>query len=216
MATIKLGSLLIKTLSKPLANSIKQQAKNHPAFKDFCIGVAQKTHQWEHTLKTRFLGYPKESIRPLNDTRAVEAGANFMSESIIFSVAVATILAETYRSSRASTKRRRDVDDSIEEMLERHEGYNERIGQLEENVMRLTKEVETLKTENRELRAGIGWLGRAVGVKWEGDRQDMMRKLAKVGFVRACELDTGEHIGRGPAGGGNGNVTNVAGVVTLR
>ncbi|CAO3650206.1 unnamed protein product [Cunninghamella echinulata] len=36
MSAVKLG-----TLAKPVANSIKTQAKQHPAFRDFCIGVAQ-------------------------------------------------------------------------------------------------------------------------------------------------------------------------------
>lgn len=67
------------------------------------------------TLKMKFLGYKKEVIRPLNDarythwlarddlfllnssTRAVEAGANFLSEAFIFSVAAAVIIAESWR-----------------------------------------------------------------------------------------------------------------------
>ncbi|KAJ3078438.1 hypothetical protein HK102_004514 [Quaeritorhiza haematococci] len=61
----------------------------------------------------RFLDYRVETIRPLNDTRAVELGANFISESLIFSVAVATILGETWRSHRATKKTREDVYELI-------------------------------------------------------------------------------------------------------
>ncbi|EIE91036.1 hypothetical protein RO3G_15747 [Rhizopus delemar RA 99-880] len=68
------------------------------------------------TLKMKFLGYKTEKIRPLNDTRAIEAGANFLSEAFIFSVAASIIIAETWRSHSNAKNRRNHVDDALENL----------------------------------------------------------------------------------------------------
>ncbi len=65
---------------------------------------------------------PKVKIRPLSDTRAIELGANFFSETFIFMVAVGLLLAENYRSSRKASNRRDEVQerlDTLEEAVER-------------------------------------------------------------------------------------------------
>ncbi|KAJ6377234.1 hypothetical protein OIU76_026244, partial [Salix suchowensis] len=38
---LKLGTLALKTLSKPLASKLKQQAALHPKFRQFIINIAQ-------------------------------------------------------------------------------------------------------------------------------------------------------------------------------
>jgi hypothetical protein len=37
----KLGTLLLRTLSKPIASRLKSQAAVHPKFRDFIISIAQ-------------------------------------------------------------------------------------------------------------------------------------------------------------------------------
>ncbi|KAE8820431.1 OPA3-like protein [Hordeum vulgare] len=41
LAVMKLGTLLLRTLSKPIANRLKSQAAVHPKFRDFIISIAQ-------------------------------------------------------------------------------------------------------------------------------------------------------------------------------
>ncbi|KAI8071959.1 hypothetical protein BDF21DRAFT_344246 [Thamnidium elegans] len=88
------------------------------------------------TLKMKFLGYKKEKIRPLNDARAIESGANFLSEAFVFSVAVSVILAENWRSRMTAKNRRNYVDDALENLetqnqtmtdmgLKRHSEYQQ-------------------------------------------------------------------------------------------
>ncbi|EEB07549.1 optic atrophy 3 family protein [Schizosaccharomyces japonicus yFS275] len=113
----KIGSLLVRTLSKPIANTIKSQAKEHPAFRRMCINVAQKMHRAEFRLlgvtKNRAGNVPLH-IRPLNDAKAVETGANFLSETFIFSVAGLAILSEYIRAKRKDAARRRQVAETLE------------------------------------------------------------------------------------------------------
>ncbi|OZJ02278.1 hypothetical protein BZG36_05063 [Bifiguratus adelaidae] len=152
MSAIKLGSLLIRTLAKPVANSIKTQAKQHPSFNQFCINVAQFTHRVEMNLKMSFLGYKKEVIRPLNDKRAVEAGANFLSESILFTVAAALILAESTRSAISNKNRRNLVDESISRLESEVEELRTSIEESTHANSDIQKHVQLLEEENGQLR----------------------------------------------------------------
>ncbi|RUP49134.1 optic atrophy 3 protein-domain-containing protein [Jimgerdemannia flammicorona] len=163
MSTIKVGSLIVRTLAKPVANYIKNQAKQHPSFRDFCINVAQTAHRLEMTLKMNFLGYKKEVIRPLNNTKAIEMGANFLSDSIIFAVAATLITVETarYQSphhgppdiSRISTNRRNHfIDDSINRLEDDAHRLNEAIAETQALSKKLQKQVHDLRQDNMVMR----------------------------------------------------------------
>ncbi|RKO96718.1 OPA3-domain-containing protein, partial [Caulochytrium protostelioides] len=130
-ASFKIGALLIKTLAKPVAKVIKNQATNRPAFKSFCVGLAQRMHRTEHHLKMRFLDYDRTAVRPLNEAKAVEMGANFLSESIIFGVAGLTILGETWRTARKNSNRRADTTDQLAMLTKRVEELQAQIDSLQ-------------------------------------------------------------------------------------
>ncbi|TFK27093.1 OPA3-domain-containing protein [Coprinopsis marcescibilis] len=118
MASVKLGTLVIRTLSKPIATKIKEQARQHPRFRGFCIDLAQFVYRTELKLRTNILGEQIKHIhiRPLSETRAIDQGANFIAEGFMFSVAAALIIGETFRSSWNQSKRRDTVDDQLEEL----------------------------------------------------------------------------------------------------
>lgn len=48
---LKLGYLLVKSVSKPIANSIKKQAVTRPAFRRFCVELAETYHKLDLRLK---------------------------------------------------------------------------------------------------------------------------------------------------------------------
>jgi hypothetical protein len=91
-ATFKIGSLVIKTLSKPLANALKRRAKEHPAFSKFCMLLAGQYEKLDLGLKKQLVDPTSVPtiIGPTTESahhqKAVEFGANFLSEIIIFSV----------------------------------------------------------------------------------------------------------------------------------
>ncbi|KAE8149700.1 optic atrophy 3 protein-domain-containing protein [Aspergillus avenaceus] len=49
--TLKLSSLAIKTLSKPIANHIKAQAREHERFRKICVSMAQALHRFDMRLR---------------------------------------------------------------------------------------------------------------------------------------------------------------------
>jgi len=117
MATVKLATLAVRTLAKPISSQIKNQAKQHEMFRGLCVSLAQSMHRGEILLRTNILGEPARlHVRPLSEARAIENGANALAEGFLFSVAAILILGETWRSSRSQSKRRDSVDEQLEEL----------------------------------------------------------------------------------------------------
>ncbi|SCZ96875.1 BZ3500_MvSof-1268-A1-R1_Chr4-1g06808 [Microbotryum saponariae] len=134
MASVKIASLFLRTLSKPIANRLKKQAKEHERFREMTISFAQFLHRSEMRMRVSLLGETHPVVvRPLNDARAIDAGANFISETFLFAFAASIILAENWRSRRAEGKRR----DQVQDQLEAHE---ERLAQLSLDLEKERKE----------------------------------------------------------------------------
>ncbi|CAH0550344.1 unnamed protein product [Brassicogethes aeneus] len=98
----KLGALLLKQISKPIANVVKSQAKQHPFFRKYiCMPPAQLYNWCEVRAKMWMLNLGKPvNIPVLNEAMAIELGANLLGEGIIFIIAAGILLSEYNRSSR--------------------------------------------------------------------------------------------------------------------
>ncbi|KAF3939911.1 hypothetical protein ABW19_dt0201759 [Dactylella cylindrospora] len=208
---VKLTSLAIRTLAKPIANSIKQQAKEHPRFRALCIGIAQAVHRTDMRIRLNLLRdnsviekaeaeeerrkekekeKEKESvtklakdalekdgksasvsasstssstataattattastessshlthkkkrsttphIRPLSDAKAIERGANFISEAFLFSVAGGLILYEALRSRKKEMNRRDEVAERLQQLEELDEIWRRKVDMLERSL----------------------------------------------------------------------------------
>ncbi|KAF9426232.1 hypothetical protein BGZ94_006785 [Podila epigama] len=175
MSAIKLGFLAIRTIAKPIANSIKSYSAKHPKFREACIGVAQFSHKTEMQLKMKFLGYKVESIRPLNDARAVEMGANFLGEAIIFGVAGSLIILENARTRMNARDRKNHVDETLDNLLLISEELREEMKALayqsERKIEDLQKENVVLKKTLNEildvslrLRSHTPYTGQEIGI----------------------------------------------------
>ncbi|KAJ2158760.1 hypothetical protein GGF46_003541 [Coemansia sp. RSA 552] len=151
MSSFKIASLLFRTLSKPVANVLKQQAKSHDIFRLLCINVAQVAHRTEMTWKMRVLGYRQEKIRPLNDARAVDAGANFLGETFIFGVALSLIFAEQLRSRNNARRERNALDDRLDELELQSSESDKELKSLREKCDLLEAEVDGLVEETTTL-----------------------------------------------------------------
>ncbi|KAI6037381.1 optic atrophy 3 protein-domain-containing protein [Pisolithus microcarpus] len=143
MATVKLATLVIRTVAKPISSQLKNQAKQHPAFRNLCVSLAQRMHTAEVSLRTNILGEPARAhVRPLAETRAIENGANALAEGFLFAVAAALILGESFRTSRAQSKRRDDVDDRLDELATSISSLRDAVEQLRQTQQELEEERE--------------------------------------------------------------------------
>lgn len=73
----KLGVLLVKQISKPLANSIASRARSSRIFRDYvCIPVAQLFHWADVKVRMRILNLGKVSKVPkLDEKKAIDTGS---------------------------------------------------------------------------------------------------------------------------------------------
>ncbi|KAF8926978.1 Optic atrophy 3 protein [Dissophora ornata] len=106
-------------------------------------------------LKMKFLGYKVESIRPLNDARAVEMGANFLGEAIIFGVAGSLIILENARTRMNARDRKNHVDDTLDNLILMTSELREEIKEIsmssEHKIDELQKENQVLKKTLNEI-----------------------------------------------------------------
>lgn len=140
---LKVTSLLVRTVAKPIANGLKAQAKNSEGFKKACIKIAQTVHSTDVRLRMKLLGENKIKVRPLNDKKAIDSGANFLSETFIFSVAGLLIFYESYRSRKKLADEKRTVKNDISEL-------QDDIEEVKNLLKLLSKEIDHLQQATRE------------------------------------------------------------------
>ncbi|XP_012091685.1 OPA3-like protein isoform X2 [Jatropha curcas] len=112
---LKLGTLAVKTLSKPLASKLKQQAAYHPKFRQFIVNFAQANHRLTTTMQRRLYSHATDvEIRPLNEEKAVQAAVDLIGELFVFTVAGAVVIFEVQRSAKSEARkeetRRRELE----------------------------------------------------------------------------------------------------------
>ncbi|KAK4589805.1 hypothetical protein RGQ29_020404 [Quercus rubra] len=135
---LKLGTLALKTLSKPVASRLKQQAAIHPRFRQLIIGMAQKNHRFTTQMQRRIYGHATDvEIRPLNEEKAVQAAVDLIGELFVFTVAGVAVIFEVQRSARSEARKEEVRKQELEKMRQRDED--------------IAREVELLKQKLEEL-----------------------------------------------------------------
>ncbi|XP_018569016.1 putative OPA3-like protein CG13603 [Anoplophora glabripennis] len=142
----KLGALLLKQISKPIANLVKEQAKSSPVFRKYvCMPPAQFYNWCEVKAKMWILNLGKPvNIPVLNEAMAIELGANLLGEGIIFTIAAGVLIAEYNRSSRKEATK--------EEMKKRE------VTEIQEAIKELYIQSEEQNAQIRELTRKLGHL----------------------------------------------------------
>ncbi|XP_062095797.1 OPA3-like protein [Humulus lupulus] len=135
---VKLGTLILKTVSKPIASRIKQQAGLHPSFRQLIINMAQKNHQITTQMQRRIYGHATDvEIRPLNEEKAVQAAVDLIGEVFVFTVAGIALIFEVQRSARSEARKEEIRKQELEAMKQRDDD--------------LLREVESLRRKLEEL-----------------------------------------------------------------
>ncbi|RZC33540.1 optic atrophy 3 protein -like [Asbolus verrucosus] len=143
----KLGSLLIKQISKPIANYVKEKAKSHPLFRRYiCLPPAHFYNWCERKSKMWLLrmGQPV-NITVLNEAAAIELGANLVGEAVIFVIAAGIVISEYSRSVRKEAAKEAAKQAEMEA--------------LQNNIRDLFIQTEEQAAHIRELTRKLGDLG---------------------------------------------------------
>lgn len=138
---VKLGTLVLKTMSKPVASRLKQQAGLHPRFRQFIVDIAQRNHKITTQMQRRIYGHATDvEIRPLNEEKAVQAAVDLIGEFFVFSVAGIALIFEVQRSSRSEARKEELRRQELETMKQRDEELSREL----ESLRRKLEEIEEL------------------------------------------------------------------------
>ncbi|CAN1123598.1 OPA3-like protein [Linum perenne] len=145
----KLGTLLLRTLSKPLANRMKSRAGTHPKFRQFIINMAQANHRFTTNIQRRIYGRATDvAIRPLNEEKAIQAAADMVGELFVFSVAGAAIVYEVQRNARSEAKKEELRKRELQEMKQRDEDIAREVEILKHRLTELEEQQARHKYES--------------------------------------------------------------------
>lgn len=116
----KIGILLIKQISKPIANYVKQTTVNHPSMRKTIIKFAQKYHRFEVKLNRRQLDITGNyKINELEEGKALDLAANFIGESVLFTIAAGTLTVDYIRSKASEKEKENNLNNRFEILEER-------------------------------------------------------------------------------------------------
>ncbi|XP_076924800.1 OPA3-like protein [Bidens hawaiensis] len=138
LPVMKLGTLAVRTLSKPIATRLKKQAAVSPKFRTSIIGIAQANHWLTTTIQRRIYGRATNvEVRPLNEERAVQAAGDLIGELFVFTVAGAVVIFEVQRSARSEAKKEGIRKKEIEVLMQRDEDLTKQVQLLEQKLNQL-------------------------------------------------------------------------------
>merc|ERR1712029_170098 len=140
-------------VSKPIAKSIAQRAKNSPFFKNWiCIPVAQAFHFYEVQVKMKALNLGSgrvTKVPKLSETQAVQQGAELLSEIIILSIASGILVFEYNRSKEKEEAKeekikadRETIKDKIYNLEVKVEKQSVQIRNLAKTAIHLEEEIQ--------------------------------------------------------------------------
>ncbi|XP_054800256.1 uncharacterized protein LOC129304573 [Prosopis cineraria] len=137
---LKLGTLALKTLSKPVASRLKKQAAIHPRFRQYIVRMAQANHRITTRMQRHIYGHATDvEIRPLNEEKAVQAAVDLIGEFFVFSVAGVLLIVEVQRSARSEARKEERRKQEVEAVRQRNEEIAEEVELLKHKIQELEK-----------------------------------------------------------------------------
>lgn len=153
---IKLGTLALRQISKPLANHLKNRAKNSDFFRNrICIPPAQFYHWCEVNVKARMLnlGSPKE-VAKLNEQAAIDLGSELIGDMFMFVIGAAAIIAEYTRQSRKVADEKQALESRLQQIENQTGQLLELSKDMEKRYLNLESELKDYKTKTIHLVEG--------------------------------------------------------------
>ncbi|CAN8279867.1 unnamed protein product [Cochlearia groenlandica] len=139
---LKLGTLALRTLCKPITSRLKKEAGVHPSFRQFIINIAQANHRFTTKLQRKVSGRITDAvIRPLNEERAVQAAADLLGELFAFTVAGAALVYEVQRNARGEARKEEKRQQELMEFRRTHEKMESEIQEMKQRYIYLHEEL---------------------------------------------------------------------------
>ena len=158
----KLFTLIVRTMARPLISWVTyynrvrlQSSKGRVSnwIKVNLVILGQKVNYYNTTINRKLFKLPsKEAIRPLTEDKALERGAEFISEFIVYSILLLLPIYELVKLGKASNEKEYSKEMRMCEMrndlnhlvVENEEIINE-LREIKENVLILREQIKSRK-----------------------------------------------------------------------
>lgn len=162
---VKVGGLVLRTLTKPVAKVLKARSKIHPGLNSVCHSLGQQQHRLLIRFHMGYRGIQNYVIKDIPAEQAVEKGADLIGEVLIFSVALGVATFEYQRStvkSRETERKQQELKAKAERVrhcgrfpvyfaMRDHLTWSFNSQELEERFEKLETQVLFLETKLAEL-----------------------------------------------------------------
>lgn len=102
---IKIGAVLFKEISKPIANSLKAHAHSHPRFRAFALGLGRLYELGAQRVEALLAKGPRHAmgakLKPVPEQQAFAVGTDLLTQSFILSTAIGLVVFEYARAQAA-------------------------------------------------------------------------------------------------------------------
>lgn len=99
---LKLSTLLVKAIAKPLASSIKREAKKYPTIDYVCVNAGNWIHYCYARINVAAMGYKFIGVKPLPHDQALADGVSFLAEAFVIGFSAAVVVIDFRRSALKS------------------------------------------------------------------------------------------------------------------
>lgn len=144
---LRLGSYQTLAAEKRAVREAEAQARKHksqvPTVKTEAQTKADEIAATKAKEKAQEVAKPPPPrIRPLSEAKAIDSGANILSETFLFIVAGGLIIFESLRARRKETSRKKDVSERLDDLEESEKAAHRGLLALEKEVLLLRAQLE--------------------------------------------------------------------------
>jgi hypothetical protein len=126
----KLGVLLVKQATKPMARAIKARSQASDSLSKFCEYVGQTWHVQTTKLNLYVQGHKVKGVKPLNEAEAVQSGAELIADGFVLSIGIAALILESRRSAKSAAEKAVQKAERRQQKMEAMQHLNDTIRDL--------------------------------------------------------------------------------------
>ncbi|KAJ0181521.1 hypothetical protein K1T71_002243 [Dendrolimus kikuchii] len=144
----RLGTLVVRQLSAPVAARIKEYARRHPAFsRAVCMRTARTYRAGELRLKLWSLRLKQpRHLPPISDRQALDTGADILGEAVVFGLGAVAIVFEVNRQAMRQEAKALEVRSHWEALLLQLEELRREVALQQADLERLHAELQARVT----------------------------------------------------------------------
>jgi optic atrophy 3 protein len=153
---LKLSTLLVKAIAKPLASGIKNEAKKYPTIDYVCVSAGNLVHYCYARINVAAMGYKFVGVKPLPHDQALSDGVSFLAEAFVIGFSAAVVVIDYRRSAAKSAlsaaKLKEEKKREKDEIADALRAIHQRLDKIENNQSKQNKD------ETTEGKKQSGWL----------------------------------------------------------